>query len=367
MKQLSVLALLLAAACGDNTTPRPEEIPAPAADEHARAVVVSGTFTPGEPGVLSVLDVETLEVSERVAVANAVAEDPIVRRAGDELFVVNRNSGNNVTVLDAETFAVEEQLATGAGSNPNDVAVHGSKLYVAAANAPGLLVLERGSSEIRTIDLSALDPDGVPECVTAFRVGDEIYVACELLDNFIPRGPGVIAVVDALTDTVKTTFPLAHANPFGTLEPLPDGDLAIPTVPDFGDTTKGCVERVVTGAGAHAGGCVVEHAALGGYAARLDARDDTLYLVASFFDADGPHGALYTYDLASETLADAPLSGAGQVLIDVAACPDGSLVASDAATAANGLRVYGPDGGELTTAPLAIGLKPGSARGLVCY
>jgi YVTN family beta-propeller protein len=175
-------------------------------------VIVSGTFVPGEAGVMSALDFDPIAVEPRVAPNGAVGDDPLLRKVGDELFVVNRAGGNNVTILDAATFAVKAQVPTGAGSNPQDVAVVGDKLFVPAFGTAGVLVVSRETGARVTIDLSALDPDGEPNCISAYAVGGEVYVACEVLDPaFSPRGPGQIAVIDAATGAVKTTFALANA------------------------------------------------------------------------------------------------------------------------------------------------------------
>ncbi|HSK03289.1 MAG TPA: hypothetical protein VK932_18685 [Kofleriaceae bacterium] len=369
-----MLALLLLAACGDNLPGRPDAPPADAAPPGARAVIVAGNFMPGEGGVMSVLSFDPLAVEPRVAPAGAVGSDPVLRRIGDELLVVNRAEGNNVTILDAATFAVKAQLATGTGTNPQDVAAFADKLFVPAFDTAGVVVITRGSGARETIDLSALDPDGEPNCVSAYTVGDEVYVACELLDlTFQPRGPGQIAVIDAATNAVKTTFPLASANPFGAFEQLPagvlGGDLVIPTVPSFTDFSTGCVERVQTGAAPRANGCVVDNAALGGYAARVDVQlhggEQLLWLIVSKFDTE-PRGDLRGYDLVTEALWPAPLSPPSQVLVDLAVCPDGRIAVADAAIAANGLRVYDALR-EQTAAPLPIGLRPASPHGLACY
>jgi hypothetical protein len=374
LRSVLALLLLLPAACGDNLAGRPDAAPADAAPPGSRAVIVAGNFMPGEGGVMSALSFDPLAVDRRVAPAGAIGSDPVLRRSGDELLVVNRAEGNNVTILDATTFAVKDQLATGAGSNPQDVAAFGDKLFVPAFGTAGVVVLTRGTGARELIDLSALDPDGAPNCVSAYTVGDEVYVACELLDlTFQPRGPGQIAVIDAATNAVKTTFPLAHANPFGAFEQLPagvlGGDLVIPTVPSFTDFSTGCVERVQTGAAPRANGCVVSSAELEGYAARLDVQrhggEQLLWLVVSKFDTE-PRGNLWGYDLLTSTLWPAPLSPPSQALVDLAACPDGRIVVADAAIAANGLRVY--DGlTEQTAAPQPIGLRPGSPHGLTCY
>jgi len=372
---LAALAALtaLTAACGDNL-PGPAA-PPDAAGPGTRAIIAAGDFMPGAAGVLSALSFDPLSVAKRVVRSGSIGSDPVIRRAAGELYVVNRSDGNNVTVLDEVTFKLLAQLGTGAGSNPQDVAVHGDELFVPAFGTAGVVVLSRfGADDRKIIDLSALDPDGQPNCVSAYAVGDEIYVACEVLDaSFRPRGPGQIAVIDATTHAVKTTFPLGAANPFGVFEQLPPGvlggDLVIPTVPSFGDFSTGCVERVQTGPAPRANGCVVTNQALGGYAARIDVQlrfgTPILWLIASKFDT-APRGNLQGYDLSTSMLWPNPISPPTQVLADLAVCPNGAIVVADQTLAANGLRVY--DGiTEQTTEPLSIGLRPGSSHGLACY
>jgi hypothetical protein len=102
-----VLALFAVTACGDDGNDNPD-IPV-----QNLAIVVAGEFTPGSPGVMSALDLDTMELEQRVAPNGAVGEDPVIRRFGNELFIVNRAGGNNVTILDATTFELVEKLATG--------------------------------------------------------------------------------------------------------------------------------------------------------------------------------------------------------------------------------------------------------------
>ncbi|MBA3391082.1 MAG: hypothetical protein H0T89_00475 [Deltaproteobacteria bacterium] len=366
-------------ACGDNGgsgldggTDVVTDVPA----TPPRAVVVAGDFvTPGFTGIMSALDVQARQVMQRVSPNGSIGNDPMLRRVGDELFVVNRADGNSVTILDATTFALVEQLATGAGSNPQDVAVAGPKLFIPAMGTSGVVVATRGSTTLATIDLSDLDPDGKPDCVSAYRVGGDVYVACGLLDqNFSPRGPGKVVVIDAATNTRKSTVvTLTNPNPFGVFEALPagvGGGLVIPTV-SFANVATGCVERISTGAVPANAGCITTNAALGGYAGRLETQNLGTTAMLWMIVPNGMFGAgersrLWGFDLTSMTLWPDALTPEAQLLVDMAVCPDDTMVVADKTEAANGLRVY--EGGiEKTTAALSIGLKPGSTRGLVCY
>jgi hypothetical protein len=80
----------------------------------------------------------------------------------------------------------------------------------------------------------------------------------------------------------------------------------------------------------------------------------------------GARSSLMGFDLETNTLWMQPVTPPNQLLVDVAACPNGALVVADQTMTSNGLRVY-ENGLEKTTLPLAIGMKPNSSRGLVCY
>src|SRR4029079_12404573 len=87
---------------------------------HTHAVVAAGNFV--STGLLSVLDVEAHTVATDVA-PSKVGNDPVLRRFGDELFVLNRDKGT-VTILSALDYSFVEELDTGGtASNPQDVAV----------------------------------------------------------------------------------------------------------------------------------------------------------------------------------------------------------------------------------------------------
>jgi hypothetical protein len=328
-------------------------------------------------GIASTITVPGLSVTSN-AVAGVASTDPVVRHIGDKLYIVNRFGADNVTIVDAGSLQLDTQISTGSGSNPQDVAIKGNTIYVAALGAAGVLVLDAtkpGEGVQKTIDLTSLDTDdNKPNCNSLTLVGDKLFVTCQILDDtdqfLTPRGPGKVAVIDTTNDMLSTNFALTNKNPLGFLQSTAaggayGGDLLIATVPNYGDLSEGCVERISTGETPAAGGCLVQNSDLGGYAGGIAVQDDDKiwFAVVEGFDSTdfGPLGKVLTY--ASSTLSSASVTPSGQRPFDVALCPTGQVAVSDATA---GVRVYGSDGTELTTAALDIGLPPVSS-GLVCY
>lgn len=383
---LALATCLVIAACGDNLgapgqpdaagddTPDGPRSDAPPGVVESRAVIVSGDFA--TTGILS-----TLDLPERTMTPGAVdgiaGSDPVIRHYGSDLYVINRFGGDNVTIVTDDQLGLVDQIGTGAGTNPQDVAVVGDKLYVAALGAAGVIVIDRANGNAKTtIDLSALDPgDGNPDCVSVFAVDTRVFVACGVLMSFVPEGPGKIAVIDTTTDTVATSFDLPAENPFSLFARTPTtsvfgGDLVIGLVPSFSDFSTGCLARVSVGASPAANGCAATNADLGGYANHIEASPDgaMLWVAAAGFTT-GPLGLLRGIDLVSGALWDSPLSPPSQLIVDLAVCPGphagGIVVASDTG-ATKGVRVY-DNAVEVTTDPMPIGLPPANGGNIVCY
>jgi hypothetical protein len=376
------LPLLLAtalplAACGDNgddagdDDDAPDAAVAPDADPAtptARVAVVASDFT---SGVFSTIDAPSLAV-DAAAVAGVASADPVIRRHGDELFIVNRFGFDNVTILDAATLTLVTQISTGEGSNPQDVAVVGDKLYVAALGADGIRVIDRDApTEIDSIDLTKLDGDGVPDCMSVHAVGDRVFAACGLLDNFVADQVGKVVVIDTTTDTVETTFDLPARNPAGLLEQAPAGsayagDLLLATVPDYVDYATGCLVRISTG-DTPAATCGPTNLALGGFVTRVGFAGDVTWVIAAAFSPSFEStGALHAID--AEGTVGAAATGAAVVAQDLAVCGDYLFVA-DKATTGEGVRVFAHDGetvSELTTDVLDVGTTPIAGNGLAC-
>lgn len=383
MKSLAIATLLLAACGGDDTntktpdasTPNDVTKPDGSTPVDRIAYVVAGDFTAGHPGVLSRVDVDTKTVTTNVGPQGAVGDDPLLRKFGSELFIINRADTSNITILKASDASLVEQLSTGTNSNPQDAALVGNKIYVPTLAGKGVVVLTRGSSTTKEIDLSADDPDGKPNCMSAYAVGTKVYVACGLLDDTMqflpPRGNGKIYIIDTATDTKTGSFALTSPNPIGLLTQSPassafQGDLVIPTV-NFNDGS-GCIETV--GLDGTAKGCIVHNNDLAGYASRVEFEtlpDSSIVMLMVVPASDFVHSSLKGYDVAGGTLWTAALTPSTEVVGDVAVCPNNAFVTTEKQkTAANGVRIY-ENMTEVTTAPLAIGLNPQSQQGAVCY
>lgn len=377
LRDLGCLALCLGMlACGDNGTIRvpdaaPDAIPdaAPDAGAKSTAFVLGTDYT--SPGVASVIDIASLRVTPN-AVAGVVGTDPALRYQDGRLYIINRFGNDNITIVDAESLALVDQISTGAGTNPQDVAVVGSTLFVAALNAPGILVIDQDEPDtVETIDLSSLDPDRIPDCNSIYAVGSILVATCGVLDEtFQPRGPGQVAFINAETRELIDTTTLATPNPLGFLHRTPEdsawgGDLLIGTT-RIGEFTTGCLERISADPDdLVARGCAVENSELGGFASGYAyGPNDILYIaVTQGYDEGGQVASLFAYDVAKGELGDEPLTDPAERVFYIGLCPTGEWVLADAA---GGIRIYDESGEERTEDLLDIGLPP-VAFGLACY
>lgn len=361
---------LVVAACGDNDVLE-EQTPDLVPEILPTAWFVGGDFD--ATGILSRVDVAELAVSTNV-LAGVAGGEPWIRHIGDEVLIVNRSGGNNVTILGGSPLALIDQFSTGAGTNPQDVAVVGDKLYVPAYETAGVVVIDRRTRAIATLDLQAAaeDNDGMPDCSSAFAVGTRVFVSCQRQDRsaWSVRGPARMVVIDATNDTIETSFDIgSEQNPVGALQRTPaasafGGDLLLPMVPSFTDASVGCLARIRTTGTPGFGGCAATNQALNGFVNRVDIAADgsaawiAVYLYDQKFQGAGHLRAL---DLETGAIGEPATAATGGIL-DVAACPGGYSVATEPA----GLRIW-QDGEELTTAPLALGRDPAVTNSLICY
>ena len=363
---LGALALAPAACGGDD-----DDDGGDGAEAFSTILAVGTDFSTA--GVATTISVPGLEVTTG-AVEGVASTDPVVRHLGDRLFIVNRLGQDNVTVLEADDLTLVAQISTGAGSNPQDVAVVGDLLYVAAFNSPGLLVVDLTRPDdgvIDTVDLSDRDPDGLPNCGTVMADGADVLTVCSLLDDadfLAPRGPGVAVKLDVDGLDVVEEWP-TEIRPFGlAYAPVGGSDVWVATVDDFADPGAGGCIQDLSFLDDLEPGCVVSNEDLGGFASAMawDPATERLWVtVTTGFDPDdfGPIGNLVSVDIGTGEVEPVAMADGARPM-DLALCPSGHLAVSDAT---RGVRVLAPGASdELTAAPLDIGLPPVS-NGLVCY
>jgi hypothetical protein len=265
---------------------------------------------------------------------------------------------------------VRHQFSTGAATFPQDVALAGDRLYVSLYKAPEVQVWDLSgatpAAPAATIDLSALDEDGVPNASSVVVHGNRAYVTLDLLDTAMfprPRGKGLVAVIDTATNTLATTLELRYDNPYDFM--VVRGDrLVVATFDDFSGT-KGCLEQIVVGAEPRVEDCLVENRDVMGTISSIAVGPSETYLAVSAFDVDFNQTASVRRLDAAGALMPAAMTPDTQIPTDVAYAPTGHLVYAD--LAGGGLRVLALASGlELTTAPLDIGLGPAAANALAC-
>lgn len=363
---------VVAIGCGDNLKALPDAAAGDAAMGDAaqppvvvRALAAAGDFM--NTGTLARLTLSTRVVEKNLA-TGAVDADPLIREIGNEVVVINRAT-NNITILDSKTLVLKEQFSAGSASNPQDVALVGDKVYVPALGSKGVLVFRRGDVTPEVIDLSSIDADGKPDCNSILHVGNQLVVSCGALNAMFVSQAGRVFVLNAQTEQVVAGLDLPKKNPFGQMVATPatsvfEGDVLVTTA-DFADQTNGCIVRVKVGDAPAVRGCATQYSALGTNPSQMAVAADgkSLFVVGQNFTTQA--AKLQRIDLTTGMLDTAALSPAAQQLVDVATCSDGSVVVADTKPGASGLRVY-KAGVEVTTAPLDIGLRPGSGSGLVC-
>ena len=192
--------------------------------------------------------------------ASTVGEAPnqvIIR--GKEAIVISSRS-NSIQVIDLETWTVVREYSLGEGCNPYMGALTQDELLVITCNQSNELILVDPdvSMEAEAVlkrmdmptgaDLFPFDPGDLgharPQGVAV--VGHKAYVTLTNLgDDWMPKGNGVIVVVDVAAWTADKLIELNKTNPYMAYNPLWGGNrLYIPCSGAFDGT--GVVEVLDT-------------------------------------------------------------------------------------------------------------------------
>jgi hypothetical protein len=263
--------------------------------------------------------------------------------------------------------------------NPYDVEVLSpTRAYVAQYARSHVAIVDPSRSGTAAvtgrIDLSPVramadnDPSGAPEASELFRVGDRVFVVLQNLASFAPVAPGSIAVIDTRSDTLVDVDPmtmgtqpvvLTRRNPVAAVL-TPRGRIVLagagvqPFMPP--NNLDGAIEAIDTETLRPVGVPVTENA-LGGDLQGLVMLDEHRGWALTYrFVSGGREARIVAFDLSTgmvgATIFTAPDIGA------IAKDPAGNVWVLDRSMGRAGVRVFRPDGTQLTSAPLLTGLPP---------
>jgi len=156
--------------------------------------------------------VDTLQPFAAQTGLNAGGSDLKVRVVDDHYYVLRgflSDSVSRFAISDPATAIFESSTNDGtdtAPSNPADLAiVDETKGYLVRYGSPKVWIVNpsaqtAGEFKIGEIDLSAYDPDGVPEATRAAVVDGKLFVFMQRLEAFSPVRSGYVAVFDTSND-----------------------------------------------------------------------------------------------------------------------------------------------------------------------
>jgi hypothetical protein len=233
-------------------------------DDTACLAVSTAEF--GTSGAVSWLNTDTGEVNRGVTTTH---HDASLRRAGNDLVVLNRLGADNLQWLDPnQALRTRQQLALPAGSNPWDYVQRGDRAIVAGYGRGELFVLERTSGVWAlnaTVSLRDwADVDGNAEPARLLLQGDTLLVLLQRLEGFTCGNTGAVLALDWSTLAPANRFAGSPTVDLGVCNPTAfvlgeDGDLYVSAAgvfravaPSFGVPVEddGGVVRVTRSSGA---------------------------------------------------------------------------------------------------------------------
>lgn len=149
-------------------------------------------------------------VSDKIA---TVSGDPVIRWSGDALWQLNRQAGDTLRRYAPGSLCRPEwEVALPRGSNAHEVARVGDELWVTRYDQPSLLILDPDDgASLGEVDLSELDPDGLPDVHDVLWLGDRVYVGAQRFDRSVVPWASVegrIAAIDPDTRSVVDAWPV---------------------------------------------------------------------------------------------------------------------------------------------------------------
>jgi len=304
--------------------------------------------------------------------AASIHGDAISRWYDGLVYVVNRENGDNIQILDpAAGFSTLRQFSTGNGTNPQDIAfVGGTKAYITLYDANHLLIMDTVTgAQLGTVDLSAFaDGDGLCENSRLCVAGDYLYVTIQRIDRnywWGPVGDSYVAVVDCETDALVDADPstpgiqairLQGTNPYSDIVYDAASERLYVSCVGWWAVNDGGVE-IINPATLASEGFLLTEAAAGGDIFDFDfsggGKGYAVVANSSFFTE------LISFDRTSGTKIATIYAPGAWVINDIGIAPSGELFLADQTVLDPGIRIYETsDDNEITEGPIDTGLPP---------
>jgi hypothetical protein len=315
--------------------------------QYAAFVATTDYSLTGGFGVIS-LDTRRAYLPDPAFAADVVSPDPVATAYGDHVFVLNRFTYDNITVLNKRFRLVKQYSLPATGCNfavnPQDLAfVSDAKAYLTRYECKDLWIINPLTGAfLGSIDLTAAGyggPDGIPEMSGLLLHGSTLYVAVQNLDRrtWQPSTQSWLVMVNTTTDTIAGDVPLTGKNP--STDVVYDPSLGRILVGDQGSVSvigDGGIEAVDP-ATAASDGYIIDETAIGGnigdFAVASAARGYATVTDALF------HSRLVAFNPSTGVRDPAPLysAGSGFTLWDVALDDRGELYICDRSADAPGI------------------------------
>ena len=330
--------------------------------------------------------VETNTLKPTLNLDTSLDPDTTLKYQGNELFVLQRDSGA-VRIYDPATFTVKTELPVGDTANPSAsaypqdfyIAADG-KLWVSLAGnkaASALGIVDRatpGTITYVALPQAAGDTDGKPEAFKLYPCNGKLWVLLQsyYLDTAIHYVPGRLVSVDLTTKVVGTPIALAGQNPYDIVQVGAScSDVVVSTAAMLTSAPDGTggLERVDLATGMST--VIATDTMLSGRPTLLASNGTTLY-VAEYFDPQpNSTGGVYlssvkiiTFDVTSKKIGIDVTGKFGNV--NFMQIHDGSLYfgagvysnVEPAGKLPRGLYITPADGTALSKSPVDLMLTP---------
>lgn len=325
-------------------------------------------------GNYSTIDLDTMAPSPNLGSAGIAESDNAGTYYNGRIYIINRGTPSNITVLDKENPGVAlNQFSTGNNTNPYAMAFNSdTEAYVLLYASNDLLVVDPTATTDQiqsTIDLSGFntsgDSDGFVQAGAMIKVNDFLFVALQRLNGWAVENEALLVVIDTTTNEIvdvddSTTdvdaITLTGRNPQFLFYDETSGKILIAETGAYSAIDGGI--EIVDPTTFEAEGFLIDESELGGDVGAIVAANGTGYVVVNTGTWADTENTIAAFTIADGTRGV-------DLLVNPAFIPSltvddqGRLFVPDRASTAPGVRIYDTsDNTEITTGVIDVGLPP---------